>query len=61
MRRPDDLRGKHFDGATPGGEGWYLARHVLTEAALTPADLTFSERFTTADGNLALTRLLGVR
>ena len=56
IRRPDDLRGKHFDGATPGGEGWYLARHVLTEAALTPADLTFSERFTTAGDWLASLR-----
>ncbi|MGA2396412.1 MAG: ABC transporter substrate-binding protein [Candidatus Lustribacter sp.] len=48
IRDPRDLRGKHFDGATPGGEGWYLARHVLTEGALTPSDLTFTERFTTA-------------
>jgi ABC-type nitrate/sulfonate/bicarbonate transport system substrate-binding protein len=48
IRDPRDLRGKHFDGATPGGEGWYLARHVLTEAALTPADLTFTKKFTTA-------------
>jgi ABC-type nitrate/sulfonate/bicarbonate transport system substrate-binding protein len=48
LRNPRDLRGKHFDGATPGGEGWYLSRHLLTEAALAPSDLFFSERFTTA-------------
>ena len=48
IRAPRDLRGKHFDGATPGGEGWYLARHLMTNAALTPADMTFSERFSTA-------------
>jgi ABC-type nitrate/sulfonate/bicarbonate transport system substrate-binding protein len=48
IRNPRDLRGKHFDGATPGGEGWYLARHLMTEAALTPADMTFTQRFSTA-------------
>ena len=48
IRAPRDLRGKHFDGATPGGEGWYLARHLMTEAALTPADMTFTQRFSTA-------------
>jgi NitT/TauT family transport system substrate-binding protein len=48
IRAPRDLRGKHFDGALPGGEGWYLARHLMTQAALTPADLTFSQRFASA-------------
>ncbi len=48
IRAPHDLRGKHFDGATPGGEGWYLSRHLMTDAALTPADLTFTARFSTA-------------
>lgn len=45
IRVPHDLRGKHFDGSTPGGSGWYVAMHVLTEGALTPADMTFSQRF----------------
>jgi len=48
IRYPRDLRGKHFDGATPGSEGWYLSRHILSEGGLTPADLTFTQRFTTA-------------
>jgi len=48
IRNPRDLRGKHFDGATPGGEGWYLAHQVMTEAALAPSDLFFTEKFTTA-------------
>jgi ABC-type nitrate/sulfonate/bicarbonate transport system substrate-binding protein len=56
IRQPRDLRGKHFDGATPGGEGWYLARHLMTNAALTPADMTFSERFSTAGDWLASLR-----
>ena len=56
IRVPHDLRGKHFDGATAGGEGWYLARHVMTNAALTPADMTFTERFSTAGDWLASLR-----
>jgi ABC-type nitrate/sulfonate/bicarbonate transport system substrate-binding protein len=48
IRAPHDLRGKKIDVATPGSEGWYLARHLLTQAALTPADMTFSQRFSTA-------------
>jgi ABC-type nitrate/sulfonate/bicarbonate transport system substrate-binding protein len=48
IRAPRDLRGKHFDGALPGGEGWYLAHHIMTNAALTPSDLTFTQRFASA-------------
>ncbi|HEV8019637.1 MAG TPA: ABC transporter substrate-binding protein [Candidatus Lustribacter sp.] len=48
IRKPRDIAGKHFDGATPGGEGWYLSRHLMTEAALQPSDLFFTEKFTTA-------------
>ncbi len=48
IRQPHDLRGKHMDGALPGGEGWYLSRHVMTLGALTPADLTFSQKFASA-------------
>lgn len=48
IREPRDLRGKHMDIATPGGEGWYLGRHVLTEGALTPSDLSLTEKFTNA-------------
>jgi NitT/TauT family transport system substrate-binding protein len=47
MRSPRDLRGKKIDAATPGSEGWYLVRHLLTDAALTPADMTFTARFST--------------
>jgi NitT/TauT family transport system substrate-binding protein len=47
IRVPRDLRGKHFDSATAGSEGWYLSRQLMTNAALSPADLTFSSRFTT--------------
>jgi NitT/TauT family transport system substrate-binding protein len=47
IRAARDLRGKHFDGSTPGGSGWYTAMHVLTEGALTPADMTFTQRFST--------------
>jgi ABC-type nitrate/sulfonate/bicarbonate transport system substrate-binding protein len=55
IRSPRDLRGKHFDGAAPGSEAWYLSRHVLSEGALTPADLTFTQRFTSpADYILSL-------
>jgi ABC-type nitrate/sulfonate/bicarbonate transport system substrate-binding protein len=53
IRVPHDLRGKHFDSATAGSEGWYLARHVLSEGALSPTDLTFSSRFTTPPDWLA--------
>ena len=56
IRVPRDLRGKHFDSATAGSEGWYLARQLLTDAALTPADLTFSSRFTTPPDWLASLR-----
>jgi len=48
IRNPRDLRGKKIDVATPGSEGWYLARHLMTDAALTPADMTFTARFSTA-------------
>jgi ABC-type nitrate/sulfonate/bicarbonate transport system substrate-binding protein len=48
IRVPHDLRGKHIDGASAGSEGWYLARHVMTEGALTPADMAFTQRFSTA-------------
>ena len=56
IRQPRDLRGKHFDGATPGGEGWYLARHVLSDGGLQPSDLVFSEKFTNAGDWLASLR-----
>lgn len=47
IRKPRDLRGTHIDAATPGSEGWYLVRNLLTDAALTPADMTFTARFST--------------
>lgn len=47
IRAPRDLRGKRIDAATPGSEGWYLVRNLLTNAALTPADMAFTERFST--------------
>jgi ABC-type nitrate/sulfonate/bicarbonate transport system substrate-binding protein len=56
IRNPLDLRGKHFDGALPGGEGWYLARHVMTLGAVTPTDMTFSQRFASAGDWLASLR-----
>ena len=55
IRNSRDLRGKHFDGMTPGSEGWYLARHVMSQAALQPSDMTFTSRFSTpADWLLSL-------
>jgi NitT/TauT family transport system substrate-binding protein len=48
IRQPHDLRGKRFDGALPGGEGWYLAHHIMTQAALQPTDMTFTQRFASA-------------
>ncbi len=48
IRNPRDLRGKHIDGMSAGSEGWYLARHVMTNAALQPSDMTFTSRFSTA-------------
>jgi len=48
IRNPRDLRGKHMDAALPGGEGWYLSRHILTEAALTQSDLVWSQKFASA-------------
>ncbi len=56
IRNPRDLRGKHMDAALPGGEGWYLATHVLTLGALTPADLTFSQKFASAGDWIASLR-----
>jgi ABC-type nitrate/sulfonate/bicarbonate transport system substrate-binding protein len=47
IRAPRDLRGKHIDAATPGSEGWYLVRNLLTDAALAPEDMTFTTRFST--------------
>jgi len=47
IRNARDLRGKKIDAATPGSEGWYLVRNLLTDAALTPDDMTFTARFTT--------------
>lgn len=56
IRSPRDLRGKHFDGALPGGEGWYLSRHVMTMAALQPSDMVFTQKFATAQDWLASLR-----
>jgi NitT/TauT family transport system substrate-binding protein len=56
IRAPRDLRGKHFDGALPGGEGWYLARHAMTLGALTPTDMAFTQKFASAGDWLASLR-----
>lgn len=48
IRNPRDLRGKHVDAALPGGEGWYLTRHILTLGALTQSDLVWSQKFASA-------------
>jgi NitT/TauT family transport system substrate-binding protein len=47
IRVPHDLRGKHFDSATAGSEGWYVARQLLSSGGLTPTDLTITSRFVT--------------
>ncbi len=56
IREPRDLRGKHFDSATQGSEGWYVARKILSAGGLTPADLTFTSHFTTPPDWLASLR-----
>jgi NitT/TauT family transport system substrate-binding protein len=45
IRSPADLRGKRADGGPPGGTLDYFARLVLIAGGLTPADLTFGQKF----------------
>jgi len=54
VRKLADLRGKIFDGATPGEPPNMLANEALAQAGLTRADLKYSERIQATNQSVAL-------